>query len=252
MSRTAKQLTCADKYGIITARASVLLVQRWKMMRLMLWKLCSGDMPARVQISSPRIRQETYRGFFWGRYITLSLTINKPSWFLFFLWPVITEWPTCVTPFWRFVKWLTPPYACAGSCTVTQTTRVLVSLCIPFHQRELSLKRYRIRLNIATSCSHKLILFLSRGLAVRTCYAPEFVHHTRRRPNAVYQVLPAGKKHEQQILTNGIGSSKTATNAKSVFAHLYVRAANICSVNKGNAIPMRLPTCQKDINQSEP
>jgi hypothetical protein len=48
----------------------------------------------------------------------------------------------------------------------------------------------------------------------------------------------------KDFLTNGIGSSKTATRAKSVFAHLYVRVANICSVNNGNAIPMRLPDAE--------
>lgn len=47
-------------------------------------------------------------------------------------------------------------------------------------------------------------------------------------------------------LTYGRGNNRTATHAKSVFAHLYVRAFNIWPVNRGNAIPMRLPGAKSE------
>ena len=42
-------------------------------------------------------------------------------------------------------------------------------------------------------------------------------------------------------LTKGVGIMMTAINAKIVFPHLYVRAANICWENKGKAMAKRLP-----------
>ena len=48
----------------------------------------------------------------------------------------------------------------------------------------------------------------------------------------------------QDALTYGIGAIRRARHAKSVFAHLYVRAEYICWVKRGKAMPKRLPIDQ--------